>query len=481
MTRSWSWQTSLVLVDMVAVASGFAVSYWLRFASGLIPAPKGIPAFDQHLGYLAFVLVVWLTLFRSCGLYRQRVQGTIDEAYSIVVGVAAGSVALLGAAYWQHAYWYSRGLLVIAAVVTASLMLLMRRMLRGTWHARYERGEGVVRAVLIGEESECARVATALAQPWTGYRILGRVAPPYPKQGEEIGEPTEASAVPELADFGTWDALLSSLKTEGVRPHEIILIGNCLRASDAQRLADACSATSLQPGSQPLCSLRLVPDVLDIVKRQSPVEEVVGIPMLTLSSQPVSLSGRIAKRLLDLAIALPLVLLLSPLLAVIAALVRASSPGPILYRQVRCGRDGHPFEMLKFRSMRTDAEQDGARWATRGDSRVTGIGRWLRRTSLDELPQLFNVLRGEMSLVGPRPERPVFVEKFGAEIPRYHERHRMPTGITGWAQVNGLRGDTPIRDRTLYDLYYVENWSVALDVKILLKTALEVLFHREAY
>jgi len=471
MKRAPGWKTSLILADAVAVTGGFLLAYWLRFGSGLIAAPKGVPPFGEHLGYLAFVLVVWLALFRSCGLYRQRVQDTIDEAYSIVVGVAAGSIAVLGAAYWQQAYWYSRGLLILAAVLTASLMLLLRRALRGAWRARYERDEFLVRAVLIGEEADCARVGNALSQPWTGYRIIGRVVPPY------LGEREKDESTPELrCTFPVWSWHELERNLGGEAFQEIILVGNCLRGADAQKLADKCSALSH-------CVLRLVPDVLDIVKRQSAVEEIVGVPLLTLSSQPVSLAGRIAKRALDLAIAVPLTVLLAPLMTILAILVK-SSRGPIFFQQHRCGRDGRLFQMLKFRSMRVDAESfetSGARWTTRDDDRVTPIGRWLRRTSLDELPQLFNVLRGEMSLVGPRPERPVFVEKFGNEIPRYHERHRVPSGITGWAQVNGLRGDTPIRDRTLYDLYYVENWSVALDVKILIKTACEVLFHREAY
>jgi putative colanic acid biosynthesis UDP-glucose lipid carrier transferase len=480
------WKISLVLNDACAVTAGFLLAYWLRFTSGWIPAPKGTPPLAQHLGYLLFVLMVWLALFRSCGLYRQRVQGPIDEAYSIAVGVAVGSIALLGAAYWQEAYWYSRGLLILAALLSAVLMLLGRLTLRSIWRSRYERGCGTVDAILIGEANDCARVAAALSSSWTGYRVLGRARPLHgtggsgqsTRRADDPSSPAgEIASDTSIKDLGSWSTLLDTLcngKDDiSIRAQEIILIGNCLRATDAQRLADACDGCGVV--------LRFVPDVLDIVKRQSPVEEVAGVPLLTLSAQPVSLPGQVAKRALDLVIALPLTLVLAPLMAAIAAAVKWTSAGPVFYSQERCGRDGRPFNILKFRSMSVDAERDGARWATRGDTRVTPVGRWLRRTSLDELPQLFNVLCGDMSLVGPRPERPIFVEQFGAEIPRYHERHRVPVGITGWAQVNGLRGDTPVRDRTLYDLYYVENWSVALDLKILLKTTFEVLFHREAY
>jgi len=177
-----------------------------------------------------------------------------------------------------------------------------------------------------------------------------------------------------------------------------------------------------------------------------------------------------------------LLVLLAPLMAVIALLVRLDSPGPVLFRQVRVGKDGRKFVVLKFRTMREGAEKEtGPVWAVPNDPRCTRVGKWLRRLSLDELPQLWNVLKGEMSLVGPRPERPEFVEEFERRVPRYGRRHKVKSGMTGWAQVNGLRGNVPIEERTKYDLYYVENWSLLLDLKIMVRTAFEVLFHKGAY
>jgi exopolysaccharide biosynthesis polyprenyl glycosylphosphotransferase len=191
---------------------------------------------------------------------------------------------------------------------------------------------------------------------------------------------------------------------------------------------------------------------------------------------------RIIKRAFDLVVTVPLTILISPVLGLIALLVKSSSPGPVFYRQERLGRDNRVFEMLKFRTMRTNAESDsGPVWTVENDPRRTRIGSFLRRFSLDELPQVFNVIHGEMSLVGPRPEREVFAAQFHEEIPRYLERHRVRSGITGWAQVHGLRGNTPIEVRTLYDLYYVENWSVALDLRILLQTVIHVLRGENAY
>jgi exopolysaccharide biosynthesis polyprenyl glycosylphosphotransferase len=189
----------------------------------------------------------------------------------------------------------------------------------------------------------------------------------------------------------------------------------------------------------------------------------------------------VVKRGMDILLSLTALLLLSPLLALIALLVKLTSPGPVFYRQERCGLNGKMFQMLKFRSMRVDAEQTGAGWTTKDDPRRTKFGTFLRKTSLDELPQLFNVLKGDMSLVGPRPERPVFIQQFRHSIPNYMARHRVKAGITGWAQVHGWRGNTSLRKRVQYDLYYITHWTPWLDLRILWMTVWHGLFHRNAY
>ena len=211
------------------------------------------------------------------------------------------------------------------------------------------------------------------------------------------------------------------------------------------------------------------------------VDDIHGIPVFSLREAPLDRGlNRWMKRGFDLALVLPGLLLISPLLAAIAALVKLTSPGPVFFSQARVGLDNHPFQMLKFRSMRADAEKHG-RWTVKDDPRRTRFGTFLRKTSLDELPQLFNVLGGTMSLVGPRPEQPAYVDRFSRDIQRYLQRHQVLPGITGWAQVHGWRGDTSIEERTAFDLYYVENWSLSLDIFILLKTVLELFEHETAY
>jgi exopolysaccharide biosynthesis polyprenyl glycosylphosphotransferase len=228
--------------------------------------------------------------------------------------------------------------------------------------------------------------------------------------------------------------------------------------------------------------LQFVPDLLELRTSKMRLTEVAGIPFISVREVALRGADQIVKRTFDLvSVGLGMVFLL-PLFILLAVLVKVASPGPVFYRQARVGRDGREFQMLKFRTMRRDAEAGtGPVWAVAGDPRVTVIGRWLRRFSLDELPQLWNVWKGEMSLVGPRPERQVFVEQFSRELPRYFERHRVKSGLTGWAQVNGLRGNTSIEERTLYDLHYVENWSLALDVRIILMTIHHVLRGENAY
>jgi Undecaprenyl-phosphate glucose phosphotransferase len=227
--------------------------------------------------------------------------------------------------------------------------------------------------------------------------------------------------------------------------------------------------------------VKIVPDLFQYVTLYGGLEEFGGLPIISLQGGPLEGWNLVAKRAFDVLFSSLALLVLSPLMLIVALAVKLTSRGPVLYRQERMGMDGAVFPILKFRTMQVGSEEAGPRMATAGDGRRTAVGGLLRRTSLDELPQLFNVLRGDMSLVGPRPERPVFIEEFKRQIPKYHLRHKVKSGITGWAQINGLRGQTSIQKRIEYDLYYIENWSLLLDLKILLRTALGGFLSRNAY
>ncbi|HEV8432873.1 MAG TPA: exopolysaccharide biosynthesis polyprenyl glycosylphosphotransferase, partial [Thermoanaerobaculia bacterium] len=229
-------------------------------------------------------------------------------------------------------------------------------------------------------------------------------------------------------------------------------------------------------------SIHVVPDLLQFMVLRARVEDIDGLPTINLSDTPLEGWSRFLKRAFDLAVAMAALIVFSPVMLAVAIAIWLEDRGPIFYRQVRMGLDGKPFEIVKFRSMRVGAEtQSGAVWAEKDDPRRTKIGRVIRAWSLDELPQLWNVLVGDMSVVGPRPERPQFVEQFRAEFPHYMLRHKVRAGMTGWAQVHGWRGNTSVRIRIEHDLYYIENWSLALDVKILFMTLLHGLRHENAY
>jgi len=232
----------------------------------------------------------------------------------------------------------------------------------------------------------------------------------------------------------------------------------------------AVEEAALDQLSDSTASVRLVPDLARAFTLNTSVEELDGMPIVRVAETPDQGWNGLLKRSFDLVLSALGLLLISPLLLLIAILVRLDSPGPVLYRQERVGSNGRRFQMLKFRSMKADAEATGAGWTTPGDPRRTRLGTWLRKLSLDELPQLWNVLRGDMSLVGPRPERPMYVDQFRGTIPRYMLRHHVKAGITGWAQVNGLRGDTPLDQRVEYDLYYIRHWSLLFDIRILWMT-----------
>jgi Undecaprenyl-phosphate glucose phosphotransferase len=234
--------------------------------------------------------------------------------------------------------------------------------------------------------------------------------------------------------------------------------------------------------SREMLDVKVVPDLLQVIALRARIEDLDGVPVINVNDPSIQGFNSILKRAIDIAISTVALLVLAVPLGIIALLVKLTSRGPVFYQQERMGLDGKPFTILKFRSMEDDAEREtGPVWAQQDDARVTTLGRFLRRSNLDELPQLWNVLRGDMSIVGPRPERPHFVEQFKHRIPQYMLRHKVKAGLTGWAQVNGWRGNTPLEKRIEYDLYYIENWSVRLDLKIMWLTVVKGFFHKHAY
>src|SRR5712691_11740636 len=356
---------------------------------------------------------------------------------------------------------YSRATLGILMLCAMVFVVLGRSIVRGAVERRHRAGKNLDR-VLIAGNGELARavVERMRSHRELGFRIVG-----YLRNGGE-------DLLQDLECFGNVDDAERVVERQSI-DHVFVALPH----------ASSQTMTSLLDRLvRCMVSIHVVPDLLQFMVLRSRVEDIDGLPTINLSETPLEGWSRFAKRGFDLVIAALALVVLSPAMLAVAVAIWIEDRRPIFYRQVRMGLDGKPFDIFKFRSMRVGAEKEtGAKWAERDDPRRTKVGRLIRAWSLDELPQLFNVLLGDMSVVGPRPERPQFVEQFRAEFPQYMLRHKVRAGMTGWAQVHGWRGNTSMRMRIEHDLYYIENWSLMLDLKILFMTVIHGLRHENAY
>jgi Undecaprenyl-phosphate glucose phosphotransferase len=357
---------------------------------------------------------------------------------------------------------YSRAMILYAWLLTILLVTI------GRWlHHRLKKrlqvqGWGMDRVLIVGTGEVGHMILQKIQwRPELGYQVVGMVETNHYDNGR-------ASSVPIL---GGPDRIAEFIDRHEV--DEVIIALPEASHQEILRLISQCERGSV--------SIKVFPDVFQIMASQVSIGDLGGLPLLSV--RDVALRGwrLTVKRAVDIVGSVFGLIFLSPLMLLIGLLIKLDSPGPVFYAQERMGLDARPFWCLKFRSMRADAEKDGPGWTVENDPRRTRVGEFIRRFSLDELPQLINVLLGQMSLVGPRPERPVYVDQFRRSIPRYMDRHREKAGLTGWAQVNGLRGDTSITERTKYDLWYIENWSLMLDFKIIVRTVFNVFRSRSAY
>lgn len=453
---------------MVGISLAMTLAYVIRFSGWPIPLVHDVPNFHLYLSVYPVIGLVLLICNQYAGLYIQkRGISSVDELPRIIRAATVTFLILIGLTYFYSRGLYSRVVLVYAWLLTVIILTAGRSTLRRLQINLRRRGIGITRVVIVGLTSAGNNAANQIKRyPGLGYRLVGMVA-------EDENARTAAEADLSAPIVGT----LAELE-QVIGNHRIDEVVFALPASRHEQMQ-----TAILKIQEMGIALKIISDLFGIITNPLSVDEINGIPIFALKEAPLTkVSARFKKRCFDLLVTIPALIILSPLLLIIAIAVKWSSPGPVLFKQERIGRDNLPFKIMKFRSMRQDAEaRSGPVWATKRDDRSTKVGSFLRKTSLDELPQFFNILKGEMSLVGPRPERPFFVDQFKQEIPNYLERHKVKAGLTGWAQVHGLRGNTPIEERTKYDLWYVENWSLILDVKIILKTGLEFLHHHDAY
>ena len=453
----------MLVADLVLVGLCWLLAYWLRFyvAGPPLPYADRGPVADYLLMLLP-ILLVWSASFRAFGLYRPRRIGShLSEAVDLAKASTMGVLVLVALmTFFFRGYDYSRVVIVYFWLLSIGVVWFSRAAFREGLRFARRRGYNQRFAVVVGDGELAATVVQRMeGRRDVGIQVLGVVG----------DEKDDTGGVRRLGGYADLRAVLDAHTVD----HVILALAH----EDYGRLAGLLDAV----GDEPV-TIHVVPDLLRFASLRGGIEQFEGMPFIHLRESPLYGWNRLAKRVFDFLFSATVLAVLWPVLLLLAAAVKVSSRGPVFYRQERMGLDGRRFEMLKFRTMDADAEvRSGPVWARPSDQRRTGLGAFLRRLSLDELPQFWNVLRGDMSVVGPRPERPVFVERFRQTVPGYMLRHKVKSGITGWAQVNGLRGNTSLEKRIQYDIEYIERWSVWLDFKIIAMTVVRVLVDRNAY
>lgn len=462
-----------ISADALLGLSAFIIAYTIRFHTGLIPITKGVPPLRQYVNLLPFVVVLVPLGFHLQNLYRlRRGRSWVDDFFAVLVGtilaVVFGVIVTLYVQTYiapndKGAYEVSQAVWGLFIVLNVALTFSLRQVMREVFERRWRSGLGL-RRILIAGSGELGRIVAdkILEHRELGYQIVGFVDD---RPGDHLGY----RGLPLL---GTIEETTDIAAREQV-DHLYV----ALPPEQHLKMIDLLDATTRE-----CLDVKVVPDLLQVIALKARLWDLDGIPVIDVNDIPLQGLNSVVKRVLDIAISATALIVLAVPLVLIGLLVRLTSKGPALFRQERMGLDGRPFTIVKFRSMVHEAEREtGPVWTRENDARVTALGRFLRKSNLDELPQLWNVFRGDMSIVGPRPERPHFVAQFSRRLPRYAQRHAVKPGLTGWAQVHGWRGNTPVERRLAYDLAYVRRWSLRFDLHILRLTLTRAFFQDHAY
>ncbi|MCD8242063.1 MAG: undecaprenyl-phosphate glucose phosphotransferase, partial [Lachnospiraceae bacterium] len=445
----------------------YVLSWVFKFL--VLRDPQGLN-FRQYMLTLIGIVPLYLVLYLAFNLYTpKRVQGRRLESGNIAKANTVGLLLIMGVFfllrdYNDYAIEYSRSMLFYFYVINIVLEAFVRNLIRLVLRRIRRSGFNLRHIIFVGYSSAAEEfIDRIFANPQWGYRIYGIL-----DDNREIGYTYKGVQV-----IGTTEELGEIL--ENNRLDEIAITMALREYYKLKRIVATCEKSGVHT--------KFVPDYNEIIPTRPYTEDLQGLPVINIRHVPLTNTfNMVCKRCMDVVGAIVAIIIFSPIMLVTAILVKSTSSGPLIYRQERVGIHNQTFQMYKFRSMEVQSVSSEKRaWTVRDDPRVTKVGRVIRRTSIDELPQLFNVLKGDMSLVGPRPERPLFVEKFREEIPRYMIKHQVRPGMTGWAQVNGYRGDTSIKKRIEYDLYYIENWTIGLDIRILIQTFFKGFVNKNAY
>jgi len=453
-----------VVLDICVMAVSYVLAWLVQFK---ILAPPGAGALPPrfYMFSLLWVIPVYLLLYYAFRLYTpKRIQGRRLEAGNVFMANALGVLIINTALYLGRQQNFSRRMIFLFALFNFILTVIERNVIRQVLRSIRRRGMNLKHILLVGYSSAAKEYIDRIGQnPQWGYQVNG-ILDDSVRTGRYYHE------VPVI---GTTEDLSRILEENDL--DEIAITLGLNEYYKLKRIVATCEKSGVHT--------QFIPDYLDIIPSKPYTEDLLGLPIINIRYVPLSDTfNSMVKRVLDVIGSIVCIILFSPVMLITAILIRATSPGPLIFTQERVGLHNKPFRMYKFRSMAVQSAEDEKKgWTVRNDPRVTRVGRVIRKTSIDELPQLFNVLKGDMSLVGPRPERPQYVEKFREEIPRYMVKHQVRPGMTGWAQVNGYRGNTSIRKRIEYDIYYIENWTIGFDLKILVLTALHGFINKNAY
>ncbi len=453
-----------LVIDGFVIIASYLFAYFLKFESGLLLYDEGLPM-QTYMTALYFLVPGYLILYSKLDLYNtRRASGRKRELINVIKANTLGALIFMMTLYLINQPDFSRQMIFIFWGVCICLETIVRNMMRALMMFWWRRGYNLKYVLLVGYSSSAeSYINKVLLNPQWGYVIRGIL-------DDNIERGTEYKGIKVLGTIDNLPLILPENKLD-----EIAITLSLGQYGRLKEIVGQCEKSGVHT--------KFIPDYAGVIPDRPYTEDIQGLPVINIRRVPLNNTlNSVVKRLVDIVGSAVGLIIASPIMIVSAILIKATSDGPVIFAQERVGLHNKPFQMYKFRTMIEQTESEEAKgWTTKDDPRVTKVGKFLRRTSLDELPQLFNIFVGQMSLVGPRPERPQFVEKFREEIPRYMIKHQVRPGLTGWAQINGLRGDTSIEKRIEHDLYYIENWTLEFDIKILLLTIFRGFINKNAY
>jgi Undecaprenyl-phosphate glucose phosphotransferase len=462
--HSQFFETLMLLGDLILIAGAWLFAYYIRFY-GPFPLDEPVPPLAPYVLLLAPLLIIWTVSFKQFGLYRpRRIASRAREVWDIARASGLALLLLTALTFFYRGFSFSRLVFLIFGATSIAALCLARGFFRETLRFFRRRGFNLREVLVVGTGRTARKVLDTIHEhPELGLRVAGVLT----DGTGPVGESFQGHAV--LGDSRDIRQILRQ------RPVDQVFIALPFRAGELlEKILSDLGDT--------MADIKFIPDFHGYMTLRGGIEEFEGLPIVTLQDTPLYGWNALIKRSLDLIVGGAALVLFAPLMGLIALAIKSTSFGPVFFRQERMGLDGRRFQILKFRTMVDDAEiLTGPVWATANDPRVTPLGRWLRCFSLDELPQLINVLRGEMSLVGPRPERPPLIDEFRKSIPNYMLRHKIKAGMTGWAQIHGWRGNSSLEKRIECDIYYIENWSLGFDLKILARSLIHGFYHENAH